>query len=182
MTPLSLFPSVALRFFTLIAFFEAINSFNHMSLKSLHITYRRFNLADRRQLRLTSQLNQMMTTQNDNKLLPEILALDFDGVICASSIESSFSSIIAAQKFWPSICKVVSYDSSKGSNKLLNSSYSPLHTEGEESYFCRIRKALNILRPIVETGFENMLLVRLLHEELHKTGIKFDSANLSPQI
>ena len=35
-----------------------------------------------------------------------IIALDFDGVICASSGESSFSSIVAAKKYWPDVCDI----------------------------------------------------------------------------
>jgi len=110
-----------------------------------------------------------MSTLINEESRPEILALDFDGVLCASSIESSFSSIIAAQKFWPKMGKIIDYE--KPFYKLIKSSYLPIELEEEGSKFFSIRQALNILRPIVETGFENMLLVRVLSEELQKTGV-----------
>ena len=78
---------------------------------------------------------------------PEILALDFDGVVCASSGESSYTSVIAACRFWPGEVSV-----SVGSKE-----------------FEMIRAGVHALRPIVETGYENMLLVRRLFNELRST-------------
>lgn len=92
-----------------------------------------------------------------------ILALDFDGVVCASSVESSFSSIIAAEKFWPEACRIMK-------TRDVKSSYSPIETEAQDSTFRMVRSAVNELRPIVETGFENMLLVRAILEEINLTG------------
>ena len=92
-----------------------------------------------------------------------ILALDFDGVVCASSVESSFSSIIAAEKFWPEACRIMK-------TRDVKSSYSPIETEAQDSTFRMVRSAVNELRPIVETGFENMLLVRAILEEIKLTG------------
>ena len=92
-----------------------------------------------------------------------ILALDFDGVVCASSVESSFSSILAAQNFWPGACQIM-----KVRDPL--SSYSAIDLEAKDSAFCKVRSAVNELRPIVETGFENMLLVRAIYEEIQLTG------------
>ena len=43
-----------------------------------------------------------------------ILALDFDGVICASSTESSVSSILAAKKKWPTLPLIPATTSSDG--------------------------------------------------------------------
>lgn len=118
---------------------------------------------------------KMMTAGSKGRELQfkkDILALDFDGVVCASSVESSFSSIVAAEKFWPSDCKIMVtpglVDEIDSSSTM--SSYSSLETEAEDSNFCRIRSAINQLRPIVETGFENMLLVRVVFEELRSTG------------
>ena len=74
----------------------------------------------------------------------KILALDFDGVVCASSPESSYSSIIAARSHW------------KDFNVIENSE--------EEN---KIKQAIMDLRPIVETGYENMLLARLCLQELN---------------
>ena len=95
-----------------------------------------------------------------------LLALDFDGVVCASSSESSFSSIVAAQRFWPAACG----DIFKTATAPSSSSYAPLATEGPGTPFAQIRAAVDELRPIVETGYENMLLVRALHEDLRATG------------
>lgn len=117
----------------------------------------------------------MMTNSNkgqNQRKKRNVLALDFDGVVCASSVESSFSSIVAAEKLWPGVCKIMvsnsEIDEIDSSSTI--SSYSSISTEGKNSRFCRIRAAVNELRPIVETGFENMLLVRALNEELESTG------------
>ena len=70
-----------------------------------------------------------------------ILALDFDGVLCASSQESSYSAIIAAMNFWPT-----SFQSILNDDKL------------------NIQKSIQYLRPDIDTGFENMLMARYLFE------------------
>lgn len=96
-----------------------------------------------------------------------ILALDFDGVVCASSSESSFSSIVAAQRFWPTVCgNIMQVPSSPG-----GSSYASLTTERSDTPFSKIRAAVNELRPIIETGYENMLIVRALYEDYQRTGV-----------
>ena len=94
-----------------------------------------------------------------------ILALDFDGVVCASSSESSFSSIVAAQRFWPAACgDIINPDLVDSTN-----SYAPLLSL-KGSPFDQIRAAVNELRPIIETGYENMLIVRSLYETLQSSG------------
>ena len=75
----------------------------------------------------------------------EVLALDFDGVLCASSTESSVSALIAAEKHWPA---VVSFR--RGSSA------------GGLDEFSVVSESLQTLRPIIETGYENMLLARHL--------------------
>lgn len=72
-----------------------------------------------------------------------ILALDFDGVVCASSDESSTSSIYASNNEWPLLC------------------YIPKNT----TEFKLFKSIINAVRPIVETGFENVLLVRYVYEQ-----------------
>lgn len=74
---------------------------------------------------------------------PNILALDFDGVVCASSDESSISSIYASNNEWPSLC-YISKDTME---------------------FQLFKSIINAVRPIVETGFENILLVRYVYEQ-----------------
>ncbi len=88
----------------------------------------------------------------------QLLALDFDGVICASSEESSFSSIIAAKSVWPEI-------------------FTSLNKESKD--FKILQKSIKMLRPVIETGYENMLIARYLYENnLFTTGlnIKWDSS------
>lgn len=124
---------------------------------------------------LFSSIKTMVSGKSKDSPRPKnVLALDFDGVVCASSVESSFSSIIAAEKFWPGICEITTVvntgevDDIDSSSTI--SSYSSLSTEGKNSLFCRVRAAVNELRPVVETGFENMLLVRTILEEVKNTG------------
>ena len=88
----------------------------------------------------------------------KILALDFDGVVCASSPESSYSSIIAARSHW------------KDFNVIENSE--------EEN---KIKQAIMDLRPIVEAGYENMLLARLCLQELNNNNNNIDSNELMNQ-
>ncbi|KZV35317.1 hypothetical protein F511_40643 [Dorcoceras hygrometricum] len=71
----------------------------------------------------------------------DLYALDFDGVLCDSCGESSLSAVKAAKVRWPSLFEAV--DSS---------------LEGW------IVDQMYIVRPVVETGYENLLLVRLLVE------------------
>ncbi|CAJ2671245.1 unnamed protein product [Trifolium pratense] len=71
----------------------------------------------------------------------ELYALDFDGVICDSCGESSLSALKAAKVRWPSLFDGV--DSTT------------------EDW---IIDQMHIVRPVVETGYENLLLVRLLLE------------------
>ena len=78
------------------------------------------------------------------KATKNVLALDFDGVVCASSPESSFSSIIAAKKVWPTA--MASIDMTNPTS------------------FLSLQNEIMALRPVVETGYENMLIARYLHE------------------
>ncbi|KAL6958893.1 hypothetical protein U1Q18_040239 [Sarracenia purpurea var. burkii] len=71
----------------------------------------------------------------------DLYALDFDGVLCDSCGESSLSAVKAAKVRWPSLFDVV--DSAM------------------EDW---IVDQMHIVRPVVETGYENLLLVRLLLE------------------
>ncbi|XP_020581053.1 uncharacterized protein LOC110025110 isoform X2 [Phalaenopsis equestris] len=71
----------------------------------------------------------------------DLYALDFDGVICDSCGESSISALKAAKIRWPALFEGVS-------------------SELDEWIIDQMR----VVRPVVETGFENLLLVRLLLE------------------
>lgn len=70
-------------------------------------------------------------------------ALDFDGVLCDTEPESSLSGWRAAAKFWPLL-----FDKATPEDK------------------AQVMQSMAKLRPIIETGYENMLLVRLMYEEL----------------
>lgn len=80
---------------------------------------------------------------------PNVLALDFDGVVCASSDESSISSIYASNNEWPSLCFVPK----------------------DSMDFQLFKSIINAVRPIVETGFENVLLVRYIYEHYHASAV-----------
>jgi hypothetical protein len=80
-----------------------------------------------------------------DRKMNHILALDFDGVVAASSRESAYSSVLALKSFWPS-CDIKDYE------------IEPIQT------------AVMDLRPIVETGWENMILARLSLDELRLNG------------
>ncbi|OAY62273.1 uncharacterized protein LOC110615330 [Manihot esculenta] len=71
----------------------------------------------------------------------DLYALDFDGVLCDSCGESSLSAVKAAKVRWPDLFDAVD---------------STLEEWIVDQMF--------IVRPVVETGYENLLLVRLLLE------------------
>ncbi|KAK9757917.1 hypothetical protein RND81_01G194900 [Saponaria officinalis] len=71
----------------------------------------------------------------------DLYALDFDGVICDSCGESSLSAVKAAKVRWPSIFDDV-----------------------DSALEAWIVDQMHTVRPVVETGYENLLLVRLLLE------------------
>ncbi|GBG80388.1 hypothetical protein CBR_g30756 [Chara braunii] len=70
-----------------------------------------------------------------------VYALDFDGVLCDSCGESSLAAVKAAKVRWPSVLAGIS-------------------PSVEQWIVDRMRD----VRPVVETGYENVLLVRLLLE------------------
>jgi phosphoglycolate phosphatase-like HAD superfamily hydrolase len=67
---------------------------------------------------------------------PHIYALDFDGVICDSAIETAITGWKAASTLWDDMPKIV-----------------------PQAMIDRFR----IIRPIIETGYEAILAMRLLH-------------------
>lgn len=71
----------------------------------------------------------------------DLYALDFDGVLCDSCGESSLSAVKAAKVRWPGL-------------------FNGVDSSTEEW----IVDQMHIVRPVVETGYENVLLVRLLLE------------------
>nr|GMC82634.1 Ribosomal RNA small subunit methyltransferase G [Ipomoea batatas] len=71
----------------------------------------------------------------------DLYALDFDGVLCDSCGESSLSAVKAAKVRWPSLFQTVD---SALEDWIVDQMYT--------------------VRPVVETGYENLLLVRLLLE------------------
>lgn len=71
-----------------------------------------------------------------------LLALDFDGVICNSAGESSVSAWKASEKYWPDVYRA----------------------DGAGDRMADVIDGTTAVRPIVETGYENMLLSRALLE------------------
>ena len=91
-------------------------------------------------------------TQSDR---PQELCLDFDGVLCASADESSYSSILAAKAFWPKELSDIEIATGKSSR------------QGKD--FLKLRNYISELRPVIETGYENMVLVRYVHDKMVDT-------------
>jgi len=91
------------------------------------------------------------STKMRNAVPHIIVALDFDGVICASSGESSYASIEATRQFWP-------------------------HLKFDESHRESLTQSIMELRPIIETGYENMLVARDLLEK-ESNGV-FDTTSI----
>lgn len=71
-----------------------------------------------------------------------LVALDFDGVICDSVGESSLSAIKAAKKLWPQI----------------------FDTPAAEARKDELVEGMRGVRPVVETGYENIVQIRALYE------------------
>ena len=82
-----------------------------------------------------------------------LYALDFDGVICHSAIETAGTSWKAAQTLWPDM-------------------------QDDEITESLIQELVKI-RPCLEVGFEAPLIMRLLHQQ---TGLQTDCSNYQEQI
>jgi len=82
-----------------------------------------------------------------------LYALDFDGVICHSAIETAGTAWIAAQTLWPDMLDQEITDS-------------------------RIQEFVKI-RPCLEYGYEAALIMRLLYQQ---TGLNTDCSNYQTQI
>lgn len=73
---------------------------------------------------------------------PSVWALDFDGVTCDSVGESSLSAWKAASQLWPEVFR----------------------TPAAEARKAEVMDAMRAVRPVVETGYENVVQVRCLLE------------------
>ncbi|KAG1667581.1 hypothetical protein FOA52_014662 [Chlamydomonas sp. UWO 241] len=71
-----------------------------------------------------------------------LIALDFDGVVCDSVGESSLSAFKAASRKWPEIFVTPEADAAKDS----------------------LVEQMRAVRPVVETGYENVVQIRALYE------------------
>ncbi|KIZ05430.1 hypothetical protein MNEG_2528 [Monoraphidium neglectum] len=71
-----------------------------------------------------------------------VIALDFDGVVCDSVGESSLSAFKAAAIYWPDI----------------------FATPEAEAQKPRLVEQMRAVRPVVETGYENVVQIRCLYE------------------
>ncbi|TFJ84039.1 hypothetical protein NSK_005134 [Nannochloropsis salina CCMP1776] len=83
------------------------------------------------------------------RTVKDILALDFDGVLCNSVEESSQAAFRSVKKMWP---QLATYCAPVG---------------GASANECPgwLSDSLRHLRPLVETGYENVLLARLCMEK-----------------
>ncbi|CAN8074395.1 unnamed protein product [Agarophyton chilense] len=72
-----------------------------------------------------------------------IYALDFDGVICDSAHESSRTALLAAKAQWPHL---------------------QLPSSPNETFPESLVQALRSVRPVIETGYENVVLGRMVAE------------------
>lgn len=70
-------------------------------------------------------------------------ALDFDGVICDSADETATTAIRAAKSLWPFLPDSIEQDGAPAKNFI---------------------EPLKRLRPVIETGYENVLLARIVME------------------
>lgn len=80
---------------------------------------------------------------------PIIYALDFDGVICDSAVETAMTGWKAAMQVWPDM----------------------IGTEPSAVQIDQFRA----LRPVLETGYEAILLIRLLQQGVTLDAIKADN-------
>jgi len=71
-----------------------------------------------------------------------LIALDFDGVVCDSVGESSLSAFRAAAKLWPDVFGTPAAEARKG----------------------ELVEKMRAVRPVVETGYENIVQIRALLE------------------
>lgn len=71
-----------------------------------------------------------------------LVALDFDGVVCDSVGESSLSAFKAAAQLWPYI----------------------FATSAAEARKAELVEKMRGVRPVVETGYENIVQIRALYE------------------
>lgn len=74
---------------------------------------------------------------------PFVYALDFDGVICDSANESSRTALLAAKAKWPHLS---------------------LPSQPQHRFPQPLVEALRTVRPVIETGYENVILGRLVAE------------------
>jgi hypothetical protein len=83
------------------------------------------------------------SSSNSISRIMNLVGLDFDGVICASAEESSTSALLAAEKLWPDVFAPVLDDARK---------------------FNRVRDILLKVRPVIEVGYDCLLLTRFIYE------------------
>jgi len=92
------------------------------------------------------------TADSDSAAPPDmsartVFALDFDGVVCDSEPESSISGWKHGVQLWPDVFPAPS-------------------SAASDADMARVLHGLKVVRPVIETGFENTLLARALFERL----------------
>jgi len=106
-----------------------------------------------------------------NKQRKSVYAFDFDGVICDSEGETCLSAFKAIQAYWPEVVHQVPAEMAAGPKKIGTRTLKwPDSVDAAEPVALTecpdwLKVKMRALRPVVETGYENMLLERLCIEE-----------------
>jgi len=106
---------------------------------------------------------------------PLIIAFDLDGVIVDSEPELTQTAWRTACRLWPALMEetagLVATPAQLGARKAwTQGSWDELRGTGDEGLPNWLRAKLRLLRPVVETGFEALLMLRLCAEEAISAG------------
>lgn len=111
-----------------------------------------------------------------------VVALDFDGVLCDSEPELTQTAWRTARKLWPELMEETSALEgtvvSRGADvwqlgarmSWTSGSWDELRGNGADGLPNWLRAKLRLLRPVVETGYESLLMLRLCAEEAIAAG------------
>jgi phosphoglycolate phosphatase-like HAD superfamily hydrolase len=97
-----------------------------------------------------------------------VAALDFDGVIVDSEPELTRTAWRAASKLWPELMEAAAElePLEAGARKAwAGGQWGPLEGDGPDGLPNWLRAKMRLLRPVLETGFESILMIRLCVEE-----------------
>ena len=110
-------------------------------------------------------------TLAEQDLSGTVLALDFDGVLCDSEPELTRSAWRAARERWPELMESAASMSEQpwkaGARKAwaAGDGWEPLQGNGADGLPNWLAAKMRLLRPVLETGFESVLMMRLCADE-----------------